>query len=930
MPRTCPKCRANLTSVPVRNGKLRCPECGALFVIARAEERFQATPTPGSRRANIEVESTRSRGADEEPPGREESSAWPMMLILAGVGVGLMLLLALGGAVGVFLYFKLSAQTLPQVASERPEAPREVVPVAQANPQPDKEPIPPAPPAQGAAAGPNTLPLKELKAATVYIKGETATTASRGSGFVVRSQGNAVYIATNHHVITPPKDEGDPFPPFFIPRMPGMPRGPRMPGMPRGPILPNFPRGMGGPFGSQDLQLTVVFNSGSTKEQSLPATVVADDSVNDLAILRATGVADAPRPIDYQRTPELHETMAAVAFGFPFGEKLDLEKKNPSVTVTKGAISSLRGEGGQLGQVQLDLDLNPGNSGGPIVDERGNLIGVAVAKWGQTRIGFAVPVPKLKQLLQGRIDPPKTTEWSKVGDQLQVRIRAPASDPFGQLRSPTLLYGLANEVRMPPKGPNGWAAMSGAKSSALTLNGTQAIANFSLTPPAGGPFQIIAQVSYQNAEGQTIYSEPRTLSLSVNVGNDPLAGVGGSQPSKPGSGPAVAAQPARTPRGEELTKLLADLKSANETTRQRAASVLQQAPPRQRREEVRHGLQDLLSAKDPATRTAGIQALAACDPKEAGPHLAKLLADNELAVRQAAAHSLKELRDPRVAEAAAARLSIEPGTVLDVLKAIGPAAEKAVLPYLDDKHKGQARFWAFEVLKEIGTEASLPALQAVQGPEANLARITIEEIRGRLPLTADEWSSALDDLKSNDPFKRARAVRRIAATPPSQERRADVLARLEMLLNDHFPDVCAAAIKGIGRWSGPSAVAVLSKAMEGFNPPMHDAAIEVLAEMKSAEAAAAIAKRLPDIHDRDKATKALKAMDPKVAEKAVLPLLDTTNDFGRGEAIKVLADVGGRDSIAPLEKLAKDNNVFYSGKARQAIEAIKDRSDNEK
>ncbi len=376
--------------------------------------------------------------------------------------------------------------------------------------------------------------------------------------------------------------------------------------------------------------------------------------------------------------------------------------------------------------------------------------------------------------------------------------------------------------------------------------------------------------------------------------------------------------------------MLADLKSSDEATRQRAASVLQQKPPRQRREEVRSGLQALLSSSNPGTRTAGVLALAACDPKEAAPSIAKLLADDVAEVRQAVAKSLKELRDPRAAETVAARLPVEPLTALDILKVIGPAAEKAVLPYLDDKYKGPTRFWVCNLLRDIGTATSLPALEAIQGPDAGHARGVIEAIRGRLPLTASEWPEALENLKSSDAAKRARAARRIAASPPSNEHRADVVARLEWLLNDQSADVRIAAIKGLGSWVGSSAISMLAKRMEGFDPPLHAAVIDVLAEMKSDEAAAAIAKRLPDVHDRGKVTQALKAMDPKVAEKAVLPLLADTNVFVRCEAVKVLADVGGHDSIAPLEKLANDNNVFYSGLAQQALEAIKDRSEDEK
>jgi S1-C subfamily serine protease/HEAT repeat protein len=887
----------------------------------RGDDRLQATRGASRPTANIEAKSPRSRGSDKESPVRKKPSTLPMVLILLGLGLGPAVLLVFGGALAALLYFKQTITTTT-VTSTPPQAPRNAAPVVPLDPEPAKKPIQAAPPAQGAAGVHNPLPLQELKAATVYIKGQTATMASRGSGFVVHAQGGTVYIATNHHVISPSVEDVGPFPPFFVPRMPGIPFGPRMPSIPFGPRMPFGPhlplpphhgRPLGGLLGSPALELTVVFHSGTTKEQSLPAAVVGEDAANDLAILRATGVIDAPRPIDYRQTPELRETMPVVAFGFPFGEKLDLQEKDPAITVRKGAISALRGEGGQVEKVQLDLELNPGNSGGPVVDERGVLIGVAVAKWGDTRIGFAILVSQLKSLLQGRIDAPTTIESLTVNGRQQIRVRVRASDPFGKLRAPTLLYGLDKEVRMPRKGPNGWEPLSGAKSSELTLQGTEAIATLALTVPANGQHQLIVQVSYQTAAGQTVHGEPRTLSLgAVKLS------------------PAVAPRPRRTPKGEELTKLLADLKSPDEATRQRAASVFQQAPPRQRRAEVRRGLQEILSASDPATRKAGVLALAACDPKEAAPSLAKLLADDVLEVRQTVATSLRELRDPRVAEMAAARLPVEPVIVLDVLKAIGPAAEKAVLPYLADEYAGGTRFWAINVLKDIGTAAGLPALEAVPGPDALHARNVIQAIRERLPLTAAQWPHALDDLRSSDPLRRARGARRIAATPASAERRAEVVARLEGLLHDRFPDVCAAAAQGLCRWAGPEAIALLAKQMEGFHPPMHAAAIEALAEMKSAEAAAAIAKRLPDVHDRTKATQALKAMEAKVAEKAVLPLVESTDPFVRAEVIKVLADVGGRDSIAALEKLANEDNLFYSSLARQALEAIQDRGEGEK
>ena len=51
-----------------------------------------------------------------------------------------------------------------------------------------------------------------------------------------------------------------------------------------------------------------------------------------------------------------------------------------SIKVTKGIISSLSGIGNNFSKIQIDAALQPGNSGGPILNDRGNIVGVAVAK----------------------------------------------------------------------------------------------------------------------------------------------------------------------------------------------------------------------------------------------------------------------------------------------------------------------------------------------------------------------------------------------------------------------------------------------------------------------------------------------------------------------------------------------------------------------
>jgi S1-C subfamily serine protease len=62
--------------------------------------------------------------------------------------------------------------------------------------------------------------------------------------------------------------------------------------------------------------------------------------------------------------------------GYPFGQKI-----STSVKVTKGIISSLTGIGNNFSNIQIDAALQPGNSGGPILNDKGNVVGVAWQNW---------------------------------------------------------------------------------------------------------------------------------------------------------------------------------------------------------------------------------------------------------------------------------------------------------------------------------------------------------------------------------------------------------------------------------------------------------------------------------------------------------------------------------------------------------------------
>ena len=94
--------------------------------------------------------------------------------------------------------------------------------------------------------------------------------------------------------------------------------------------------------------------------------------------------------------------MEVIAFGYPFGKSRTIAKgePSPSVSVNTGKITSLRMPSGKLTSIQLDVVLNPGNSGGPVVDKEGRVIGIVQGGVVGAQVNFAIPVGRLTELLQ--------------------------------------------------------------------------------------------------------------------------------------------------------------------------------------------------------------------------------------------------------------------------------------------------------------------------------------------------------------------------------------------------------------------------------------------------------------------------------------------------------------------------------------------------
>ena len=189
-------------------------------------------------------------------------------------------------------------------------------------------------------------------------------TSSLGSGFVVDRDG---YIVTNYHVI-------------------------------------------------EDAQEIEVNFSGDDR---VPAKIVGSDPSTDLAVLKIDAQSRALTPLPLGNSDDVHVGDAVVAIGNPFG----LER-----SVTAGIVSALQRDltapnGYTIDKViQTDAPINQGNSGGPLLNARGQVIGVnsqiSSETGGNVGIGFAVPVNTVKEVVS-QIKASGKVEHAYLGVQMQ-------------------------------------------------------------------------------------------------------------------------------------------------------------------------------------------------------------------------------------------------------------------------------------------------------------------------------------------------------------------------------------------------------------------------------------------------------------------------------------------------------------------------------
>lgn len=126
-----------------------------------------------------------------------------------------------------------------------------------------------------------------------------------------------------------------------------------------------------------------VQNIGVLDRLGMSADVVGKSEEADLAVLRLVGGGNY-RQLGIEYSGEVLLGQEVVAIGYPLTALLGDE-----VTISKGVVSSSRLIDG-IQYIQTDASVNPGNSGGPLIDAKGNVVGITTAKIDLSEFGIQV------------------------------------------------------------------------------------------------------------------------------------------------------------------------------------------------------------------------------------------------------------------------------------------------------------------------------------------------------------------------------------------------------------------------------------------------------------------------------------------------------------------------------------------------------------
>lgn len=271
--------------------------------------------------------------------------------------------------------------------------------------------------------------------------------------------------------------------------------------------------------GAQNIEVTFL------DETTVPAKIVGADPRNDIAILQVEAAPDLLAPVELGASNNLQVGQRAIVIGNPFGQF--------GGTLTTGVVSALnrtlQGQDGRQisGIIQTDAAINRGNSGGPLLDSAGRVIGINTAIFSPSGtnagVGFAIPVDTLRRVLPdllalGRYRHP----W--LGIRFAYRLTPGLSAALDLPVDEGLLL-----VELFPDGPLDVLGVRGASQEVILGNQRLFIGGDIITAIDGRPVTsfeellILLEATYQVGDTVevTLLREGREQTLTVELAEEP-------------------------------------------------------------------------------------------------------------------------------------------------------------------------------------------------------------------------------------------------------------------------------------------------------------------------------------------------------------------------------------------------------------------------
>jgi putative serine protease PepD len=207
---------------------------------------------------------------------------------------------------------------------------------------------------------------------------------------------------------------------------------------------------------------SLTVNAGGATSTTRPATVVGEEANSDLALIHVDPSGLGLKPLKLVSSSSVQVGDSVYAIGNPYG----LEE-----TLTRGIVSALDREisapdGSKItGAIQTDAALNPGNSGGPLLNEQGDVVGVnsqiasdaadvAGSQPGSTGVGFAISSNTVAQVVK-TIEAGKGVSYaSAVQERASSEGPSRSESPYGS-RSPYGQRGAEVEAEGQSEGREG-------------------------------------------------------------------------------------------------------------------------------------------------------------------------------------------------------------------------------------------------------------------------------------------------------------------------------------------------------------------------------------------------------------------------------------------------------------------------------------------